>query len=562
MESGQHGDLATVRGSSSPGVRDGRRTITPLRRSAGWLLLAVYGLLLSLAWLLASPVGASPDEPAHIDYAWGTVTGQTVGGEHLVTMADGRTATLVQVPRKLLQYPAPDCYAFYQAIPVTQCSANPADNMHVVTQASYMSRYPPLFYGIEGIALQAATAVDLSGPVVLYGARLVAALLSLLAVGYGLFLLSRRFPDSIVLLATLLALPATTWFLAASVNPNGREVAAAFLLAAAVLSVRVDHASGIRSFAAVFAVPLGTLLLAWTRPLSWVWASLILGLLLVPTSQSDGLSWSRRLPARRLGAVAFSATALILASSTAWFGYALRLRSSGLGTTPADWAGLNPVGRVIVLLLHTGRIVSEQVGDFGWLDTPLPTVALLAWVSVVGMAAAIWVVSRSTLVPQWPVDAVLVLGYLAALLDEYRGGWGWQGRYLLPVTAAVCVFAVPGLMNGLKQMAALRRLVPWMMVVLMAVNALSVVWFLFRNVYGVRDWQRRLPLALLPSRTPFWTPPLGQGIVLALAGMALACGVVAVWALRPLYSSDATLRPVTARKPVAPGQNAGRPSAR
>jgi len=35
---------------------------TPFRRSVAWVLLAVSGLTLALAWVLASPVGASPDE--------------------------------------------------------------------------------------------------------------------------------------------------------------------------------------------------------------------------------------------------------------------------------------------------------------------------------------------------------------------------------------------------------------------------------------------------------------------------------------------------------------------
>lgn len=73
------------------------------------------------------------------------------------------------------------------------------------------------------------------------------------------------------------------------------------------------------------------------------------------------------------------------------------------------------------------------------------------------------------------------------MLDEYRGAWGWQGRYLLPVTVAVCVLAVPGLMAGVERLTALQSLVPWMLLMLMAVNALSVVWFPFRNVYGVRS---------------------------------------------------------------------------
>jgi hypothetical protein len=60
-----------------------------LGRGAAWLLLTLSGLLLSVAWVLASPIGASPDEGAHIVYAWGTVTGQTVTGEHLVTVTGG-----------------------------------------------------------------------------------------------------------------------------------------------------------------------------------------------------------------------------------------------------------------------------------------------------------------------------------------------------------------------------------------------------------------------------------------------------------------------------------------
>jgi hypothetical protein len=529
--------------------------MAPSPSRSAWLLLAMSGLLLAVAWALASPVGASPDEPAHISYAWGTVTGQTLGGEHLVAVPNqialganmvpipgATTATRVQVPQKLLQYPAPSCYTFKPGSPTTQCSPIPADNQQNMAQDSYMTRYPPLFYSVEGLVLRAGVAVDLSGPLVLYSARLAAAVLSWLTVAFGVFLLSRRFPARIILLATLLGLPATAWFLAASVNPNGLEVTAAFLLAAGVLSVRVDFASGVRSVAAVLAVPLGSLLLAWTRPISWLWASLTLGLLLVPTSQPDGLPWRRRLPVRSLGATALAATILVLTSSIAWFGYSLQIHNIG-SVTPASWIGLGPVGRIVVLLVHSGTIVTEQIGSFGWLDTSLPTVALFAWLLIAGVAAAAWSVARNIFMPRWYLGMVLGLGYLAALLNEYRGAWAWQGRYLLPITAAVCVFAVPGLVKGLEEWTASRQAVPWMLTLLMAVNALSVVWFLFRNAYGVKDWPGQSPLdpVPIPTRTPSWTPPPGLGVVLALATLALACGVVAVWKFRPV-TADAELK--------------------
>lgn len=507
---------------------------TRSRHNAGWLLFAVAGLSLVVAWVLASPVGASPDEPAHIGYSWGTVTGQTLGGEKLTTITPGRIANAIQVPQKLLQYPGPGCYAFKAGTPVHQCSPIPADNLHLAMQKSYMSRYPPLFYGIEGTVIRAATAVDLSGPRVLYGARLVAAVISWLAVVFGVFLLARKFPARVVLLSTLLALPASAWFLAASINPSGLEIAAAFLLSAGVLSMRVDFALEVRSVAAVVAVPVGTLLLAWTRPLSWVWAALILGLLLIPIHQRDGQAWRRRLPIRSLRATATTVTVMLLASSVVWFVYALEIRSSEQsGRTP-----LHPLGRIGVLLLQTGPIISDLVGNFGWLDTPLPIVAVLVWVSIVALLAAIWGVGRSPFLPRWYVGAVLGLGYLAALFDEYRGGWGWQARYLIPVTAAVCVFAIPGLVSGLERWTATRSMLPWMLAVLMALNALSVIWFLFRNIYGVKNWLPRTPSAPLPVGPPGWTPPLGQGTVFALVTVALACGIVAVWMLRPVCGAN------------------------
>jgi hypothetical protein len=400
-----------------------------------------------------------------------------------------------------------------------------------------MSRYPPLFYVIEGGVLRSSTAVNLSGLRVLYGARLAAAALSLFAAGLGVFLLTRRFPDNVVLLATLLALPATAWFLTSSVNPNGLEIAAAFLLAAGVLCVRIDSSIGVRSISAVLAVPLGTLLLAWARPLSWLWASLILGLLLVPTHHSADSAWWRRLPVRRLGTGAGTATALLLGSAMVWFGYSLQIHSpEARQVAETAWTVLNPVGQVFLVVLHSGRIVSEQIGVFGWLDTPLPPLAVLSWVSVFGVAAAIWVVGRNRFVPRWAVGAILGLGYLAAMLDEYNGAWGWQGRYLLPLTASACVLALPGLASGLERLSALQSVVPWMLVVLIVVNALSVVWFLFRNVYGVTAANSRLPSAPLPLGTPSWAPPFGQGTVLALVGLALICGLVGVWALSPSSS--------------------------
>jgi hypothetical protein len=72
-----------------------------------------------------------------------------------------------------------------------------------------------------------------------------------------------------------------------------------------------------------------------------------------------------------------------------------------------------------------------------------------------------------------------------------------------------------------------------MLAVLMAVNALSVVWFLFRNANGFRLLPARLPSAPLPSWTTTWTPPLGLGVVLSVLALAFVTGMLAMWNLRP-----------------------------
>ena len=166
---------------------------TPLRRSAPWVLLAASGLSLAFAWALASPVGASPDEPAHVWYAWGTVTGQTLTHEQFITIpGEKATRTRVRIPQKLLQHTDPKCYMGKPGRATTACSPIPADNGQLVTRGSYMNRYPPLYYGLEGAVMRAGVAANLSGPRVLYGARLASAILSWLAVVFGVFLLSRR----------------------------------------------------------------------------------------------------------------------------------------------------------------------------------------------------------------------------------------------------------------------------------------------------------------------------------------------------------------------------------
>jgi hypothetical protein len=300
------------------------------------------------------------------------------------------------------------------------------------------------------------------------------------------------------------------------------------------VAVRSDVARGARAPLAVWAVAAAAFLLAWLRPVSRVWATLVVAGLVVPVGSRGRRSPVERLPIRQLGATALAVTAIVLAAAAAFSAYSAKVLNTEFEAAyhPESWTSLSVPGKVALLLLHSGKIVSEQVGNFGWLDPPLPTIVLLGWVFLAGGAVAIWAVGRGSVVPHAALAAFLVLGYLAALFHEYLGAWGWMGRYLLPVTAAGCALAVPGMASGLQRASALRRLIPTMLIALMSIHTLSVVWFLWRNCYGLKPYPRRLPSAPLPVGAASWSPPPGQLALLAMTALALACGVLATQRLR------------------------------
>ncbi|HEU4674608.1 MAG TPA: DUF2142 domain-containing protein [Motilibacteraceae bacterium] len=546
-----------------PARRDGgggpaSRVRTALR--GPWLPLVAVGLLCS-AYALASPVGASVDEAAHLVYAWGTATGQvTPGHERPSVGVGGRSEVRVDVPQALLRFPSQDCYRGRPEQPVTYCRPLPPDVRAPVEVTTYMVRYPPVYYAAEGLVMRAGLAAGLPGHRVLILARLASVLSGLLALAWAAALLARRVAPGPLVLGLALGLTPTAMILLASINPNGFEVAAAVLLAAAVLALRVDLGRGERRWGPVVAVPLGTLLLAGSRPLSWVWAGALLATLLVPVPASmpasvdvagggrAGGRWSRRwrrLPLRALGGPALLATVLVLAASLAWFGWALGVRQGEqvrIGTE-VPWDTLGPGWKLFTLLLVGGWLVHDAVGQFGW-ETPLVDLALYAWLLVAGAALGLWALgvraarSSRELLPASPAPLLpLLVGGLSALVvlaHEYLTAFGWQGRYVLPVLAAVGVLAVPGLSAGLRRVRVRWTAVPLLVAPLVVVHVVALVWWMWRNVYGVRDWGVvRVPPTPLPVGTETWTPPAGQRAVYLLVLLAVLAAAAGLAALRP-----------------------------
>src|SRR5205823_737204 len=89
-------------------------------------------------------------------------------------------------------------------------------------------------------------------------------------------------------------------------------------------------------------------------------------------------------------------------------------------------------------------LVLEMVGVFGWLDTPSPPFTYLVWGAVVGALALAGLAGsgrRSATLMVGVIAATLLVPMALEALTANRFGFGWQGRYTLPLAIGVPVLA-------------------------------------------------------------------------------------------------------------------------
>lgn len=501
-----------------------------------WVLALTGSLALSVAWATSGPSGSSPDEPAHMSYAWGVVTGQVLPGqERLSTGADGATKVEVTVPPGLVEMETVTCYAFdVSATPTcgpAEIDPNLVDPNGDVHRFSYMTRYPPLYYGLVGAVLRAGDLVGLGGADTLVLARVASAVLCVALVAAAVALLARRFGAVATTVAVaVVAIPAA-WSHSAAVNPNGFEIASAVLLAACVAAVRADaRAHGHVGRGLQVALVVAAVCLAWARPLSLVWAGLLLLVLLVPVRRrgEDG-------PRPRLSGLSWPAlvgSAVAVVSAGVWMLWSTRTRSLDAGD-PEAWEAIAVGERLVLIANRFFDMVRDGVSLLGWGDTMLPMSTFLPWVALSAAAvAALCAGARRT--ATLPRHALLVaLGAVVAVgAHSYLSAFGWQGRYILPVIAACVVLMVPA-MQGValepRRGARLATVVVAASVVLMVV---SVLWNLGRYAYGYRVFYSRFAQMPLPDGPATWEPAIGvTGVVVAGVVGALLLGAAGVLAV-------------------------------
>ena len=136
-----------------------------------WALSTLVLFCLSAIWSIATPIGANNDERAQLIKAASVVRGQVVGQsvnptsaaqlstadranlaycrtQH--TSADCDAAvTIVSVPESIAHFTVPACYILY--VYGSSCGHGLQGSGREVPAATYVGRYPPLYYAIVGL---------------------------------------------------------------------------------------------------------------------------------------------------------------------------------------------------------------------------------------------------------------------------------------------------------------------------------------------------------------------------------------------------------------------------
>lgn len=460
----------------------GRRSRS--RRWSSLQLAVLLGALLSAAWAVTTPLGAVPDEPAHVIYAAGVVRGEVGSGPA------GRT---VRVPAAVAVSATTTCPAFRPTVTASCIPPVDAPDVLVATETS-AAHYPPLYYALVGWPTWWGF-----GDATWLACRLLSVL-----VASGLLLVAAsawRRPPPVLAAGLLLAVTPMTAFLAGSINPNSMEIAAgvATVLGTAGVLARVRDGEALRRRDwAALAVP--ALALALARPGSWV---LLLGLQAVLVLGLVPVARTRQLAG--VGAVSGACTAAGLLTGQVF-----------AAPTATDPSAASSVGGAVRTVLDAGgRWLLETVGLFGWRDHEVPLPLSLLWLVLVAALGALALV-RGTGRQRLAVLALLVGAAVAApafaVLTVFPAGVGYQGRYAMALTQAVPVLAA--VVVGDRLPTRLAALVP---PVLLGLGLLALAGSWLRYAVG-------LPLPGAPIdvvRDVAWVPPAWPLLVLALPAAAL-----------------------------------------
>jgi hypothetical protein len=171
--------------------------------------------------------------------------------------------------------------------------------------------------------------------------------------------------------------------------------------------------------------------------------------------------------------------------------------------------------QIIESVQHIPVVLEQGIGNFGWLDTPMPRVALMLYFLVI-VSLLVYAVLRSTpLVVSMVVSLSLVSALLVVAQDinyyNLLRNFGSQGRHVMPLLVGIPILA----MRKVKLPRRIDRVVIVAWALIMVWSGLAA---LRRYAVGIRPGNQ-----LEMYTQAAWQPDIG----IWLATFTLAFGAIA-----------------------------------
>ncbi|TRZ74718.1 MAG: DUF2142 domain-containing protein [Actinobacteria bacterium] len=386
--------------------------------------VAIFAL--TAVWSLMTPLFSGPDEPANYIKSAAVIRGEWVGSEFPPSLQMSYWTTYVHVnPQFGTPNLIPWQFASFGDRPGYNIAIEDAPANDVPTWTN-MGRYPVLPFIFSGIGTLLGPN-DMSARV----ARLMTSAICALLLAMAATTMKRRHMSSV---GVLMAVVPGTLFLASSMNPSAIEICAAIALWTVAPTVLSDIVEKWSMF--VFTIS-GTFLIL-TRPLGPALYALILLLSYIAASERPQLRhyvlnhW--RVFSLHLVGILFAAW---------WY---LSIYSFELSTKlTAEIPSVSLRSQIGSALHHIPALLDQAVGNFGWLDSPMPRGALMVFV-----VAFLVVIGRGLLsmtMREKMASSILVVATLLLVVAQDLNyysllrNFGSQGRHIAPLLVGLPILA-------------------------------------------------------------------------------------------------------------------------
>ncbi len=459
-----------------------------------WLVASLFALVVS--WSLSMPLFSGPDEPANFVRSAAVVRGEFVGADAGVSLEKSYWTTTVNInPQFGVANLVPWCFAPF--------SEKPACNLAVEDAAfvdnppyTNMGRYPIFPFLVSGVGtIFGANDMSVLASRLMLGASAVALL------GFAFSSVAHR-RGSVP--ALLMALTPGVIFLSAVMNPSALEIASAIALW--TILPHVFESSPLAKIEISGVAVAGVVLIA-TRPLG---PAMYLVALLFCCAVTGG--WARLGDVWRKLRSVWVLHLAVTALAVGWYATVFSKNTGSPVTEGSASLGLRQ--QIIEAVQHIPVVLEQGIGNFGWLDTPMPRLALMLY-SLMLVSLLVFSVVRSTpLVSSMVVSLSLVSALLVVAQDinyyNLLRNFGSQGRHVMPLLVGIPILAM-------RKVKLPRR-----------IDAVVVAAWAFIMVWSGVAALRRYAVGILPGNQlamftdAAWQPDIG----IWLATFALAFGAI------------------------------------